>query len=153
MPNFKSDLKTAQDNPSPRQRLDPMLSNQENRVFEAIYTTTGAEAANDTIDFYDLPMGAMFVPEESRFITDGAGGTGVTFSKLGDALVDNRYSTSAVALTAAGIVTLTPIGANLLARYKVAAGGQTIRGTLSGTLPMTAGKKIMLSGKYRFPSH
>ena len=152
MPTFKSDLKTAQDNPSSRQRVDSGLSNMENRIFEAAYTTTGTEVANDTIDFFDLPIGAIFIPEESRVVTDGAGGTGVTFSKIGDPLVDNRYSTGSVALTAAGIVVLTGLGANLLARYKVAAGGQTIRGTLTGTLPMTAGKKIVMHGKYRFPS-
>jgi hypothetical protein len=152
MPNFKADLKAAQDNPSARQRVDSGLSNMENRIFESPYTTLGTEVANDTIDFFDLPIGAIFIPEETRIVTDGVGGTGVTFSKLGDPLVDNRYWATAIPLTAAGVNVMAGLGANLLARYKVAAGGQSIRGTLAGTFPMTAGKKIVMHGKYRFPS-
>lgn len=151
MPTFKSDLKTQQDNPNVRQRVDAQYSNREDRAFEAIWTILGTEAVGDFIEFFDLPIGAYFLPEESRFISDGIGGTSVTFTKIGDLVDDDRYTATAIALTAAGIVAITPIGANLLDRFKVAAGSQTIRGVLGGTLPATAGKRVKLIGKYRLP--
>src|SRR4029077_4495500 len=97
---------------NPRKRLDSQVASGELRRIEVTYTTTAAEVAGDVLNVYQLNNGVVVLPEESWVASEGIGGTGITISKLGEAVDDDRYAT-AIALTAAGIV--SPLTYNLAA--------------------------------------
>lgn len=119
--------------------------------FEGQYTFLGTENSGDVLPIINLPAGAILHPDSIRVISEGIGGTGVVFNKIGDAGDDDRYSATNVALTAAGIVTVTPTNAIMLNPYVIEEANRTILAALSGTLPATAGKKITFRGIYRMP--
>ncbi|HWL54281.1 MAG TPA: hypothetical protein VNQ90_17710 [Chthoniobacteraceae bacterium] len=109
----------------------------------ATYTATGDEAAGDVIEIGELPIGAELVPNLCTVISEGLGGTTGTITKLGDAEDDDRYSATAIALTAAGIVNVTATNAAALTPYRVTEETKRIAGTIglaSGSF--TAGKKV-----------
>ncbi len=111
-------------------------------------TVDATEAAADVINIIDLPVGARLVPDLMKVANDGAGGTSVTISKIGDAEDDDRYSATAVALTAAGNVAVTPTNAISVTPFTITETTKTIKAVLAGTLPMTAGKKIVFKVPY-----
>jgi hypothetical protein len=111
-------------------------------------TVDATEAAADVINIIDLPAGAELVPDLMKVANDGAGGTSVVISKIGDAEDDDRYSATNIALTAAGNVSVTPTNAIVVTPFKITETTKTIKATLAGTLPMTAGKKIVFKVPY-----
>ena len=83
-------------------------------------------------------------------MSEGIGGTTVTFTAVGDQQTANRYTTTAVALTAAGYVKLTPVPGTTIPEVKITSGvNDVLQGTLGGTLPATAGKRIWVRVRWR----
>jgi len=112
------------------------------------HTVTAAEAAADVLNIIDLPVGCQLLTDQVKISNDAAGGTAAVISKLGDATDDDRYSATNVALTAAGIVTVTPTNAIMVTPYRIELANVTLKATLAGTFPMTAGKKITFQIPY-----
>jgi hypothetical protein len=112
------------------------------------HTVTATEAATDVINIVDLPVGSYLVPDLMRVANNGAGGTSVVISKLGDASDDDRYSATSIALTAAGNIAVTPTNAIAVTPFAITETTQTIKAVLAGTLPMTVGKKITFKVPY-----
>ena len=154
MPTHKTELAKKLDSISAKQRPSGFEVGVALLCLTATYITTGTEAATDVIDIGEIPAGAQLVPSLSRVISEGIGGTGATIAKLGDATVDNRYSTTAIALTAAGVVAVTPTNAVALIPYTVTPETTRIKATLalaSGSI--TAGKRVRFELIYRMPGH
>ena len=122
-------------------------------VLEAVYTTTGAEAATDVIDIGILPEGCIVLPEKSKVACEASGGTGTAVSKLGDASDDDRYSATSIALTSAAVTDVTPaVATGVITRTPVTADTNTIKATLALTSgSVTAGKKIVFLIAFRKP--
>lgn len=152
MATINSATYDAQFGENPRYRLDNSVLTAEVRFAEIEYVVKGTEAANDVINLCDLPIGAMVYPEHCAVVSEGIGGTGVTFSKVGDAKVLDRYSAAALALTAAGWVPFVVVPANRIAPFVIDSETKTIKATLVGTLPATAGKKVRVRIGYRLPT-
>jgi hypothetical protein len=146
---------------NPRKRLDAQVASGEVRFIEIPYVTTAAEVAGDILNVYQLNNGVVVLPEQSWVASEGIGGTGVTISKLGDAVDDDRYSATAIALTAAGLINpLTPnMAASVLVRTPTNSGDpltaapatNVLKAVLAGTLPVTAGKKVIFGIAFRLP--
>lgn len=150
---FSTDIYTGQSSVNAKDRPLGSKVTGDIRMCEAIYTTGITEVATDVIQFAKLPVGAILLPEKCWFFTDGVGGTAVVFTSIGDALDAARYATVDIALTAASTVPIFPtvLVALLLTRFPVTATSNVITGTLAGTFPMTAGKKIVIHLEYRMP--
>jgi hypothetical protein len=80
-------------------------------------------------------------------VYSGIGGTG-DFTVLGDQQ-SRTATTTAVALTAAGFVSVTPVAYDHPRRGYHEGRNDVVQGTLGGTLPATAGKRIWVRIKYR----
>ena len=142
MATLKTDLASKQDSNSPKLRASGFLAAGTVSRVSATYIATGAEVAGDIIDIADLPAGAQILPGRGTIATDGVGGTGATIATIGDAGSAARYSSTAVAVVAAGVTAITPANAVAVAPYTVEAGNTRIKaviGLTSGSL--TAGKK------------
>jgi len=142
--------KQASTNPGARP-LGQVISGDVQEI-TGTYTTTAADAAADIIPLFKLPVGAIL--RDMYVTTDGIGGTGFIFSSIGDAGDDDRYATTDIALTAAGIeIKMTARNTNALAPFAVdTAANQTVTGTLaSGSGTVTAGKLIVIRASYRMP--
>lgn len=149
MPTLNSATYAAQIDGNPRNRLSASVLNAEIRIAEVEYKFTGAEATGDILNLVQLPNGTIVYTEHSAVSSEGIGGTTVTFTKIGDAVDDDRYSATAVALTAAGFVPLTVIAANRAVPWVIDKDTNLIKAVLGGTLPATAGKRIWLKLAYR----
>jgi hypothetical protein len=149
MPTFNSETYDAQTGGNPRNRLSSAATNAEIRIAEIEYKVKGTEAAGDILKLYQIQNGVVVYTELSAVSSEGIGGTGVTLTKIGDAADDDRYSTAAVALTAAGFVPLTVIPANRAVPWVTDGTSNVIQATLGGTLPATAGKRFWLKLAYR----
>jgi hypothetical protein len=108
MANFNSDLITAQ--LAARTGLAGGILNGDDaggdlRFYNVEVQLTTGVAANDTFQLFDLPPGAVIVPELSEIIATGDPGTTLTLD-VGDALDPDRYCDGANlgALSAAGFV-------------------------------------------------
>jgi hypothetical protein len=144
MPTLNSATYAAQIDGNPRNRLDASVMSAEVRFAEIEYKIVGTEASGDILKLVQLQNGVIVYPEQSAVISEGIGGTGVTLTAIGDQAKANRYSATAVALTAAGVVPLTVIAA-----VKTDSTNNVIQATLGGTLPATVGKKFWLKLAYR----
>jgi hypothetical protein len=111
------------------------------------YTVTGLEVTGDTINFGILPSSVYVSPELARISSDGIGGTGA-ITKIGDPLVDNRYSATSVAVAAAVSTAVTPTNGQVVTPVLVAEGNETITGVLTFATAITVGKKIVLRLPY-----
>jgi hypothetical protein len=149
MPTFNSATYDAQIGGNPRNRLDASVMSAEVRFAEIEYKILGTEASGDILKLFQIQNGVIVYPEQSAVISEGIGGTGVTLTAIGDQAKANRYSASAVALTAAGVVALTVIPADRVAAVKTDSTNNVIQATLGGTLPATVGKKFWLKLAYR----
>jgi hypothetical protein len=149
MPTLNSATYAAQIDGNPRNRLDASVMSAEVRFAEIEYKIVGTEASGDILKLVQLQNGVIVYPEQSAVISEGIGGTGVTLTAIGDQAKANRYSATAVALTAAGVVPLTVIAANRAAPVKTDSTNNVIQATLGGTLPATVGKKFWLKLAYR----
>jgi hypothetical protein len=150
MPTFNSTTYGNQIGGQARNRVDASIGCGELRYVEVEYKFLATEAAGDILKLYQMPPGVVIYAEDIKVSSEGIGGTTVTFTALGDQAVANRYSTTAIALTAAGYVSVTPVVATTLPRVVIVAGtNDVIQGTLGGTLPATANKRIWIRIPYR----
>jgi hypothetical protein len=150
MPTFNSDFYANQVNELVRNRNASNVANGEIRSATLEYKFLGTEASGDTLKLGRLDPGVTVIADEIKFLSEGIGGTTVTFTKVGDQQTDNRYTTTAVALTAAGIVAITPVVATTIPEVVITKDvNDVIQGTLGGTLPATAGKRIWVRVRYR----
>lgn len=152
MPNFDSDIMTAQASVNIRNR--PLGTRMEGQLWvaEPIYTTTATEVTTDIIRWCVLPLGAKLLVEKCWFISEGVGGTSVIITSFGDEGDNARYATADIALTAASSATLavTPLVANVLTRYTVVEASKTLVTPITGTFPMTINKKVVGHFEYLF---
>lgn len=111
------------------------------------------EASGDILKLGRLDPGVTVLANEIVVQSEGIGGTTVTLTALGDQQTANRYSTTAVALTAAGYVTVTPVVATTTPDIIVTKDvNDVLQATLGGTLPATVGKRFWVKVKYRMPA-
>jgi|GEM_PF-1683479 len=151
---FKTALAEKQDSTAAKNRPNGFETGAALLCLTATYTATGTEVASDVIDIADLPIGAQLVPNLCTVVSEGLGGTTGTIAKLGDAEDDDRYSATAIALTAAGIVAVTPTNAAMLTPHTVTEATQRIKGVIglaSGSF--TAGKKVRFQLVFKMPGH
>lgn len=151
MPTFKSTTYAAQSGGMVRDRLSSTVANGEKRFAEPEYKFTGSEASGDILQLFQLPPGVAVYADDIKLLSEGIGGTTVTFTALGDQQTANRYSTTAIPLTAAvNGAAVVPVAATTVPMVTIVSGvNDVIQGTLGGTLPATAGKRIWLRIPYR----
>ena len=103
MPNFKSDLITTRELPefSDKAGVDGIRTGATVLYALATYTLLGTEAANDTLQLLDLPIGCELVPQLSTVICADPGTT-LTLD-IGDSGDADRYA-DGIVLSAGGIV-------------------------------------------------
>ena len=106
MANFKSDLITAND----QINISDKVVNGDRTgglllYATAILTLAGTEAAADTIQLFDLPAGAVIVPQLSHATCDADPGTALSLD-VGDAGDVDRYANDIV-LSSGGQVAFT----------------------------------------------
>jgi hypothetical protein len=121
------------------------------RVLISSYTSTGAEATNDLIQFGLLPIGAKVIPGSSYWITTvGSIGTTVTVS-LGDQTTAARWSTTQ-ALAGGGFFALSAaLGSELVPVAVTGTGDNVITAKLTTISSFTAAKVVTLVLKYILP--
>ena len=150
MPTFNSDFYANQANELVRNRNASNIANGEIRTATLEYKFLGTEASGDILKLGRLDPGVTVLADEMKILSEGIGGTTVTFTALGDQQTANRYSTTAAALTAAGYVAVTPVPATTIPEVAITKDvNDVIQGTLGGTLPATVGKKIWVRVRYR----
>lgn len=155
MPTINSEYYDNQVNELVRYRSASNISNGEVRVLTAEYkfgwkSGETAAASGDIVKLARLDPGIHVFSNEIVVFSEGIGGTTVTFTALGDQQLANRYSTTAIALTAAGWVTVTPAVATTIPDVLIVKDvNDVLQATLGGTLPATAGKRIWVRVKYR----
>jgi hypothetical protein len=157
MPTLQSEYYANQVGEMVRYRSASNISNGEFREATLEYKFGWkpgvVEASGDIIQFGRLDPGITVQPDNMKILSEGIGGTAVTFTAVGDQQVPNRYSTTALPLTAAGFVPVVPIVTTTIPEPVITKDvNDIIQGTLGGTLPVTAGKRIWLRVRYRMPS-
>jgi hypothetical protein len=150
MPTFNSENYANQIGGQVRFRLDSQVMSGEQRFAYLEYKFVGTEASGDILKLGQLPPSVTVVAADIKLVSEGIGGTTVTFTALGDQQTANRYTTTAVPLTAAvNWASITPVVATTVPFVTITAGiNDVIQGTLGGTLPATAGKRIWLRVPY-----
>lgn len=102
MANFKSSNIVREEQLSASLQAEPANINGKLPLFETItYTLLGSEAANDTIQLFDLPAGCVLIPQLST-VTCADPGTTLTLD-IGDAADTDRYA-DGIVLSAGGMV-------------------------------------------------
>lgn len=137
-----------------RNRLPATSRNGDIRFAEALYTCTGDEhATDDSIAVATLPVGAVVIPELCTVAQEASlGGSVVEIPKIGDAVVDNRYSATSISLHSsnAGVTAVTPaIATSVIPRHAITAETQTVLAAFSRTNAVTAGKRILFRIAFR----
>lgn len=153
MATLKTDVQTAQTTGFAKDRVEGQKVTGDIRYTEAVYTTTGAEAAGDIIEVVTLPIGAIVLPEKSSIACEASGGTGTAISKLGDAGDDDRYSATSVALTSAANTAVTPaLATSVTVRTPMTSTTNVLKATVALTSgSVTAGKKVVFLVAFRMP--
>lgn len=150
MPTFNSDFYANQANELVRNRNASNVANGEIRAATYEYKFLGTEASGDILKLGRLDPGVTVIADEIKVLSEAIGGTSVTFTAVGDQAVANRYTTTAIALTAAGYAPLVPVAATTIPEVAIVKDvNDVIQGTLGGTLPATAGKRIWVRVRYR----
>ena len=150
---LKSEYYANQVNELVRYRSASNIANGEFREATLEYKFLGSEVSGDFLQFGRLDPGVTVQSDNIKLLSEGIGGTTVTLTALGDQQVANRYSTTAIAATAAGYVAVVPVPATTIPEVVIISGvNDVIQGTLGGTLPATVGKRIWLRIRYRMPS-
>lgn len=114
------------------------------------YTLAATEAANDTIQLVDLPIGAVVLPQNSYCTTSADPGTTLTL-KVGDAADDDRYA-SGIVMSAGGQVsfTNTNIPAAVATPYRIATvANQRLVCTVASASTLTSGVVVVFTIAYR----
>lgn len=153
MPTFNSEYYKNQTDELVRYRSASNISNGEFREATLEYKFLGTEASGDILKFGRLDPGITVQADNIKLLSEGIGGTSVTLTALGDQAVANRYSTTAIAATAAGYVAVVPVPATTIPEVVITKDvNDVIQGTLGGTLPATVNKRIWLRVRYRMTS-
>ena len=115
----------------------------------AIYTLAGSEAANDTIQLVDLPVGAVVVPQLSSCTSSADPGTTLTLN-VGDAADVDRYA-QGIVLSSGGSIpfTNTNIPAAVATPYRVASANTRVYCTVASAASLTATVKLVFTIAYR----
>ena len=149
MANFKSDLITAND----QVNISDKVVNGDRTgglllYATAIYTLLATEAANDTIQLFDLPAGAVIVPQLSHATCSADPGTALTFD-IGDAGDVDRYAND-ILLAAGGQVAFTAgtMPAGVAAPYQPTAQTRVYATVVTAT-SLTAAVKVVFTIAYR----
>lgn len=143
MANLDSIEYAKQVSPNPANRIPGYETSAPLRFARARYTSSGSEAADDIIRILKLPVGARVVPHLIRVSCEAMGGTGTTLATIGDEVDDDRYSATAVVLTSAANLAVTPTAAIGLDPWTITEATSTITakvGLSSGSV--TANKDI-----------
>ena len=150
MPTFNSEYYANQIGGQARYRAASNVANGDLREATLEYKFGGTEASGDILKFGRLDPGVTVQSDSMKLLSEGIGGTTVTLTAIGDQQTANRYTTTAVAATAAGFVAITPAVATTIPEVTITQGvNDVIQGTLGGTLPATVGKRIWLRVRYR----
>ena len=150
MPTFNSEYYANQIGGQVRYRAASNVANGDLREATLEYKFIGTEASGDILKFGRLDPGVTVQSDSMKLLSEGIGGTTVTLTAIGDQQTANRYTTTAVAATAAGFVAITPAVATTIPEVTITQGtNDVIQGTLGGTLPATANKRIWLRVRYR----
>jgi uncharacterized membrane protein len=150
MPTLNSEYYANQIGGQVRYRAASNVACGEVRTTTLEYKFVGTEASGDILKLGRLDPGITVHADEIKVFSEGIGGTTVTFTALGDQQTANRYTTTAVALTAAGYVVVTPVPATTIPEVAITKDtNDVIQGTLGGTLPATAGKRIWVRIRWR----
>jgi hypothetical protein len=155
MPTINSEYYDNQVNEMVRYRSASNISYGEVRVLTIEYkfgwkAGETPAASGDIIKLARLDPGITIYANEIVVYSEGIGGTTVTFTALGDQQTANRYTTTAIALTAAGWVSVTPAVATTIPDVVITKDlNDVLQGTLGGTLPATTGKRIWVRMKFR----
>jgi hypothetical protein len=155
MPTINSEYYDNQVNEMVRYRSASNIAYGEVRVLTVEYkfgwkTGETPAATGDIIKLARLDPGITIFSNEIVVYSEGIGGTTVTFTALGDQQTANRYTTTAVPLTAAGWASVTPAVATTIPDVVITKDvNDVLQGTLGGTLPATAGKRIWVRMKFR----
>lgn len=144
MANFNADIATQQASIDGATRVDGSLYTGKRLVMRATYVFVGTEAANDTLTFGALPNGARLTA--AKLFTEGVGGTTGTIATLGTLASASLYSSTAAAITAAGVVSFTLVAGLAPA---AADGSTAIVGTLGlASGAFTAAKTLQVDFEY-----
>jgi hypothetical protein len=154
MPTLQSEYYAAQVNELVRYRADANVAMGELResTFEYKFGWKAGvvEASGDILQLGRLDPNVVVHADDITVLSEGIGGTTITFTAVGDQQSANRYSTTAIPLTAAGYAKLVPVPATTVPEVKIASGvNDVLQGTLGGTLPATAGKRIFVRVRWR----
>lgn len=158
MPTYNSASYANQSGGLVRNRLDATAACGEVRIAEIEYkfgwnVVSGVaqtpEASGDILKVFQLPPSTVVLPELSGAYWEAAG-SAATIVAIGDQQTANRYSTTALTLTAAGFGSITPVVATTIPRTVIVADvNDVLQVTLGGTLPATVGKRFWLRIHYR----
>lgn len=161
MPTYNSEYYANQYNELVRYRAASNIANGEIRMatfeYKFGWNVVGgvaqvAEVSGDILKFGRLDPGVTVLANEILFVTEAVG-SAATITAIGDQAVANRYSTTAVTLTAAGYFAVTPVAATTIPDIVIVKDvNDVLQGTLGGTLPATVGKRFWVRVKYRLPS-
>lgn len=155
MPTIQSEYYTNQVDELVRNRAASNIAYGEVRVLTIEYkfgwkSGEAAAASGDIVKLARLDPGITIFSNEIVVYSEGIGGTTVTFTALGDQQTANRYTTTAIPLTAAGWAPVTPVVATTIPDVVIVKDvNDVLQGTLGGTLPATVGKRIWIRIKFR----
>ena len=154
MPTLQSEFYAAQANELVRFRSDANIAMGELREstyeYKFGWKPGVTEASGDIIQIGRLDPGVVVHADEVTVMSEAIGGTSVTFTAVGDQQVANRYSTTAIPLTAAGYNKMVPVAGTSIPEVKIVKDvNDVLQATLGGTLPATAGKKIWVRVRWR----
>jgi hypothetical protein len=154
MPTLQSEYYAAQVNQLVRYRADSGVAMGEIREstyeYKFGWKAGVIEASGDILQLGQLDNGVVVHADDITVLSEGIGGTTVTFTAVGDQQTANRYTATAIPLTAAGYAKLVPAPATTIPEVKITGGtNDVIQGTLGGTLPATPGKRIWVRVRWR----
>lgn len=148
MPNFKSDLITANDQIAVSNKM--VNGDRTGGLllgFKALYTLVGTEAANDTIQVIDLPAGATLDPENLK-VTCADPGTTLTMD-IGDSANPDRYADGITLSNGGQIAATSGTMPEAVATPYVTTAKSRVYATVASAATLTAGVVLVFSGTYR----
>ena len=157
MPTINSEYYDNQVNELVRYRSASNISNGEVRIatFEYKFGWKSGEtaaASGDIIKLGRLDPGITVLADRMQVLTEGSV-SAATLTAIGDQQVANRYTTTAVTLTAVAFVSVTPVAATTIPEVVITKDiNDILQATLGGTLPATVGKRFWVRVWYRMPS-
>lgn len=151
MANFKTDLIAAND----QINISDKVVNGDRTgglllYATAIYTLVGTEAANDTIQLFDLPAGAVIIPQLSHVTCSADPSVGTLNLWIGDQADLDRYA-NAILLGSGGQVAFTSgaMPAAVATPFQPTAQTRIIASIAAASAAPTAAVKLIFTVAYR----